>query len=164
MMVLPQPSLFDFPYSALRNLFVEIRCFWKRLFARIRTLFKNVGGRLSISYNKPSRTQRYRSLEEEAQYWKKAERLQQIFAPWDAHTDASIGSLERGRQIVYYTPRLPPVYREKRSTCIPKEVSQYQLPVIEFLMWHWSLFPERVSDLISKKATEPHSIRTIPVI
>lgn len=162
MMVLLHSSLLEFSCIVFRSLFAEIKFFRQRFFANIKKFFVDAWRRWLITYSKSPRSRRYGSLEEEAIYWREAERLQHIFAPWDARAGTSIESLEGGRQIVYYTPRLPPVYREKRNQS--KEAFQYHLPAREFLRWHWSVFPEMVSKLIPKRMAIPHPVRTIPVI
>ena len=93
---------------------------------------------------------RYRSPEEEEMYWRQAEiGLKEL-----AHSDArytktmNVGrqsgpdNMRNESQILYYTPRLLPQYREKKSRDL--EGQEIRIPATTFLKWFRLTFPEKV--------------------
>lgn len=100
-----------------------------------------------LSRSRPHQT--YETIEDEAKYWESAERLQAQLFPYDARCTRAAAKAQKTaqssqtRQILYYTPRLPPAYRETRETERDLEGSWISAKTV--MKWHWLVFPDRVS-------------------
>ena len=85
----------------------------------------------------------YRTLDEEDDYWESAEIGQRELSFSDArYSKCSFdeSSHARERQILYYTPRLLPEYRSKRSNRDNVDT----IPTRAFVKWHCLVFPDSV--------------------
>ncbi|OSD01690.1 hypothetical protein PYCCODRAFT_1435985 [Trametes coccinea BRFM310] len=95
--------------------------------ARIRAYW----GRIR-DYTKP-RYIRYRSAEDEEEYWRSAERMRRAYEASDASAVPADVPLVR-----YYTPKLLPLYRE--SAPRDMETKEYALSPRAYCKWHKMVF------------------------
>ncbi len=111
---------------------VAVKC-WRagdpfRLVARIRLWFSSLTGK-----RERPRYTTYRTPEQEDAFWRAAERTARAFRASDANLTPPGVPLVR-----YYTPRLPPTYREKRV--VDAEATEYYLSPKAFCKWHRVVF------------------------
>ncbi|KAI0676649.1 hypothetical protein C8Q78DRAFT_998771 [Trametes maxima] len=111
---------------------VVIKCWQERgplgLVARLYVWFARVR-----EYVRPRLYTRYRNVEEEEEYWRSAERCRRAYRASDASSVPEEVPLVR-----YYTPKLPPLYREKVEK--DPEEAEYQLSPKAFCKWHRMVF------------------------
>ncbi|CAA7268692.1 unnamed protein product [Cyclocybe aegerita] len=115
---------------------------------RIRPLLERVARLV-----KRSRYDRYRTPEDEARYWEQAERGRKVLE----RSDARFVGADRVQKplpelpplVIYYTPALPPLYRDTRSQeerrRKKKEKRRYYISSKTYCKWHRMVFPNSVS-------------------
>ncbi|KAI0643585.1 hypothetical protein C8Q79DRAFT_143059 [Trametes meyenii] len=84
-------------------------------------------------YVRPRLYARYRSVEEEQEYWRSAERCRKAYQASNA-----TATPEEVPLVKYYTPKLPPLYRERVER--DPEEAEYPLSPKAFCKWHRMVF------------------------
>jgi hypothetical protein len=84
----------------------------------------------------------YKTAKDEEQYWRSAALHRRRLASSDARFADLKTKDEAIPLVMYYTPRLLPLYRTPRT--LDAEANEYHLPARIFCKWHRMVFPGRV--------------------